>query len=173
MDIKKWIPLLISQKRLILSHIERIYGPHAKDPKGISVVMDTDGNIRNRILNPDDIKEIKNGNLFLIYKVSDITDYESDAEYNIDLVLSQLSTEKKNKFILSCTIEKASSFIQKEQILKRDYPDDYADILEVYNSVCNFESFTEAPDSYERMLKAARESKDIEDYLNNSFSDNF
>lgn len=178
MELQKWIPLLISRKEIIISHIERFFPPNADSKEGTIVVMDKNGKTYNRKPRATDKENIINGELFLIYthsnNVTNINE-EEDAEISLDNMTELLSNKQNEKFIQTCASEKADTFVQKVHIFKRDFPDEYSEYEHrdsVFSSLANFCKFIDIPNIYDKILKSAQESKSIAEYLRVSFSDN-
>ena len=84
MELKNWIPLLISRKEIIISHIGRFYPPNPESSKDMIVVMDKNGKTYNRKPRATDKEKIINGELFLIYIPSDNLDEEEFSDESIE-----------------------------------------------------------------------------------------
>ena len=94
MEIQNWLPLLITRKEIIISHIGRFYPPNPESSKDMIIVMDKNGKTYNRKPRATDKEKIINGELFLIYIPSDNSDIlseEEDAEISLDFMTELLS----------------------------------------------------------------------------------
>lgn len=142
------------------------------------IVMDKNGKTYNRKPRATDKEKIINGELFLIYIPSDNSDIlseEEDAEISLDFMTELLSNKQNEKFIQTCISEKADTFIQKVEIFKRDFPDEYIEYEDrdaALQSIADFCNFNEIPSIYDKMLVTVQESKSIAEYLKTSFSEN-
>ena len=178
MEIKNWIPLLVPRKEIIISHIGRFYPPNPECSKDMIVVMDMNGKIYNRKSRATDKEKIINGELFLIYIPSDNSNTlydEEDAEISLDFMTELLSKKQNEKFIKTCDSESANTFVQKVEIFKRDFPDEYIEYEDrdaALQSIADFCNFNEIPSIYDNMLATAQKSKSIAEYLKASFSEN-
>lgn len=84
MEIQNWLPLLITRKEIIISHIERFYPPNPESSKDMIIVMDKNGKTYNRKPRATDKENIINGELFLIYIPSDNLDEEEFSDESIE-----------------------------------------------------------------------------------------
>ena len=90
MDLQGWLPLLLSRKEIIISHISKFYPPYPQCSNEEIVVMDKAGKIYNRKPRMSDKDEILNGDLFLIYIHADNADSidEEDAETSLNIMIT-------------------------------------------------------------------------------------
>lgn len=104
MDLQGWLPLLLSRKEIIISHIGKFYPPYPQCSNEEIVVMDKAGKIYNRKPRMSDKDEILNGELFLIYIHTDNADSidEEDAETSLNIMTELLSPQQNEKFIQNC-----------------------------------------------------------------------
>lgn len=175
MDLQGWLPLLLSRKEIIISHIGKFYPPYPQCSNEEIVVMDKAGKIYNRKPRMSDKDEILNGDLFLIYIHTDNADSidEEDAETSLNIMMELLSPQQNEKFIQNCISEQADTSVQKMDIFKRDFPDEYTEYesrAAAYDSVVDFCNFLDIPDIYNKMITIVQESNNIAEYLCHCFS---